>query len=79
MLLTRKYHSSGARVLGLELGLDEAMMASHQARAWKALDSPFGLQFWADKTRDYSCAPLPGGQAHDLFTADTVCPPLSFC
>eukprot|EP01052_Picozoa_sp_SAG31_P031251 SAG31_NODE_3292_length_4454_cov_2.328588_4_plen_452_part_00 len=61
-----------AKILGLDLGFDDTMFVAHQDTAWKKLQSPFGLHFWADKDRDYSCAPLPGGQSKDLFTDDTI-------
>lgn len=59
-------------VLGLDLGLPKDLYEQHQSAAWKANVNEWGLAFWSNKSRDYSCEPLPGGQARDLFTDDTV-------
>lgn len=66
-----------AKVLGLDLGIDDRYFSDHQRHSWNAdaasnTSTPWGLNFWIDKSRDYSCMPLPGGQQNDQFTDDTI-------
>lgn len=60
-----------AELLGLDLGLNRSLFELHQRSSF-ATANEFGLPFWTNKTRDYACKPLPGNQAHDLFTDDTI-------
>ena len=61
-----------AAVLDLDLGLDRSLYIRHQASVWERAATPWGIKFWTNKTTDYECEPLPGDQAHDLLTDDTL-------
>eukprot|EP01048_Picozoa_sp_COSAG05_P003580 COSAG05_NODE_168_length_15164_cov_8.323734_11_plen_289_part_00 len=65
------YGALWAEVLGLDLGLNKSLFEQHQTASY-ATAKAFGLPFWTNKTRDYACRPLPGNQAHDQFTDDTL-------
>jgi hypothetical protein len=60
-----------AKILGIGLGMDRTMFELHQ-RASFAVANEFGLPFWSNKTRDYTCQSLPGNHKAYKFTDDTI-------